>query len=75
MKIDPNGSKPPNKVITNGSVYHFFSGIGLGTALIRHGLFDWPLIALPSNVPIKLHGNMMNIQMAIIVNYKIKNKD
>ena len=37
MKIEPNGSKPPNRVIINGSVYHFFSGIGLGTALMRHG--------------------------------------
>jgi hypothetical protein len=37
IKIEPNGKRPPNKVIISGSVYHFFSGIGLGTALMRHG--------------------------------------
>lgn len=70
MKIEPKGRRPPNKIIDKGSVYHFFSGIGRGTALIRHGKFGWPLIALPSSVPIKLHGKIMNIQIAIIANFK-----
>ena len=69
MKIEPNGKSPPKKVITNGSVYHFFSGIGLGTALTRQGLLDDPLIALPNNVPIRLHGKMTNIVIATIANY------
>ena len=37
MKIDPKGSMPPNITITRGSINHFFSGIGLGTAFTRHG--------------------------------------
>lgn len=68
--MEPNGKRPPNRVITNGSVYHFFSGIGLGTALIRHGKFDCPLRARPNKVPIKLHGNIMNVQMARMANLK-----
>ena len=34
MKMDPKGSTPPTATITQGSMNHFFSGIGLGTALI-----------------------------------------
>ena len=37
MKIDPKGSIPPNITITRGSINHFFSGIGLGTAFTRQG--------------------------------------
>jgi hypothetical protein len=66
MKIDPKGSKPPNRIMDEGSVYHFFSGIGRGTAFMRHGKLDWPPMALPSKVPIKLHGKMINTQIAII---------
>jgi hypothetical protein len=29
MKIDPNGKMPPRGIMTNGSMNHFFSGIGL----------------------------------------------
>lgn len=32
MKIEPNGKIPPKATMTQGSMYHFFSGIGLGTA-------------------------------------------
>jgi len=71
--MEPKGNRPPNRVITSGSVYHFFSGIGLGTALIRHGKFDCPFRARPNNVPIKLHGNIMNVQMARIANFEKKN--
>jgi hypothetical protein len=74
INIEPNGSKPPKSVITKGSVYHFFSGIGLGTAFIRHGWFGWPLIALPSRVPIKLQGNITKTQIATIASYKKKMK-
>ena len=34
MKIDPKGRTPPTRTITQGSMNHFFSGIGLGTAFI-----------------------------------------
>ena len=34
IKIDPKGRTPPTSTITQGSMNHFFSGIGLGTALI-----------------------------------------
>lgn len=37
MKMLPNGSTPPRSTITAGSMNHFFSGIGRGTALMRHG--------------------------------------
>ena len=37
MKIEPNGRIPPRAMITDGSMNHFFSGIGRGTALMRHG--------------------------------------
>lgn len=69
MKIDPNGNRPPKSVMKSGSVYHFFSGIGLGTALTRHGWLDWPLMALPRRVPIKLHGNITNTVIATIASY------
>ena len=34
IKMDPNGRIPPTRTITQGSMNHFFSGIGLGTAFI-----------------------------------------
>lgn len=37
MKIDPKGNIPPSDIMTDGSMNHFFSGIGLGTALTLHG--------------------------------------
>lgn len=37
MKIDPKGKIPLANIITCGSINHFFSGIGRGTALVRHG--------------------------------------
>jgi len=37
MKIDPKGSRPPRGMITHGSMNHFFSGMGLGTAFTRQG--------------------------------------
>ena len=35
--MEPNGRTPPSKMMTEGSMNHFFSGIGLGTALTLHG--------------------------------------
>ena len=37
MKIDPKGKMPPNITMTKGSINHFFSGMGRGTAFTRHG--------------------------------------
>ena len=54
IKIEPNGSTPPNATMTGISMNHFFSGIGLGTALTRHGLSDCPLILRPG-----MHHNEM----------------
>jgi len=34
MKMLAKGKIPPSRIITPGSINHFFSGIGLGTALI-----------------------------------------
>lgn len=39
MNIEPNGRIPPRRTMTNGSMNHFFSGIGLGTALILENKF------------------------------------
>jgi hypothetical protein len=30
INIEPKGSRPPARIITSGSKYHCFSGIGLG---------------------------------------------
>ena len=32
MKMLPKGRIPPSRMMVNGSMNHFFSGIGLGTA-------------------------------------------
>ena len=37
IKMDPKGRIPPNITMTRGSINHFFSGIGLGTAFTRQG--------------------------------------
>lgn len=37
IKIEPKGRTPPSETIMAGSMYHFFSGIGRGTALTRQG--------------------------------------
>ena len=36
IKIEPKGRMPPRATMTQGSMNHFFSGIGRGTALILH---------------------------------------
>lgn len=63
MKIEPNGSTPPSITITPGSMNHFFSGIGLGTALTLHGKLGCPASALPRMVPTRLSGKMTKIQI------------
>lgn len=59
----PNGSRPPIKEITDGVKYHFFTGIGRGMVLTRHGLFGAPLQFLPTTVPRRAKGKEMNAQM------------
>lgn len=34
IKMDPKGRMPPTATMTQGSMNHFFSGMGLGTAFI-----------------------------------------
>lgn len=70
MKIEPNGRKPAPMAITYGSKYHFLSGIGRGTTLIRQGISAWPLTLLPIKVPIKLSGMTTKTQIATIANYE-----
>lgn len=43
--------------------YHFFSGIGLGTALTRQGKFGWPDRFLPKMVPTRFRGRMTKKQI------------
>jgi len=63
IKILPNGKIPPNTMLTRGCKYHFFSGTGLGTGEILHGLSAAPLQLRPTIVPTRLNGNDKKIQI------------
>lgn len=65
MKIDPKGSTPPSSTMITGSIYHFFSGMGLGTALTRHGKSGCPSRLRPTTVPTRVRGKMTNRQMHV----------
>jgi hypothetical protein len=65
IKIEPKGNIPLAKMITLGSMNHFFSGIGRGTAFVRQGLSATPLIFLPRTVPAAVNGKIMNRQIAV----------
>lgn len=65
MKIDPKGKIPPKRIITSGSMNHFFSGIGLGTALIRHGLSGCPLRFRPTIVPTSVSGKITKMHIHV----------
>lgn len=43
--------------------YHFFSGIGRGTAFTRQGKFGWPDRFLPRIVPTRFSGRMTKKQI------------
>lgn len=72
MNIEPNGNIPPSKIITSGSINHFFSGIGRGTALTRHGASGVPAKFLPRTVPANVNGKITNIQIQVTATYKYK---
>ena len=38
MKMDPNGSRPPMRAMTDGRRYHFLCGMGEGMRFTRQGL-------------------------------------
>lgn len=42
-------------------IYHFFSGMGRGTVLTRHGALGWPYMFLPNTVPTRFNGKITNI--------------
>lgn len=63
MKMLPKGSNPPIRDITDGVRYHFFSGIGRGIVLTRHGLFGDPLQFRPTTVPRSARGKEIKAQM------------
>lgn len=65
MKIEPNGRIPPSIMITRGSMNHFFSGIGLGTAFTRQGASGVPARFRPRIVPTKVNGKITNIQIHV----------
>lgn len=46
-----------------GNTYHFFSGIGRGTAFTRQGKFGWPDRFLPRIVPTRFSGRMTKKQI------------
>lgn len=51
--------------MTAGSINHFFSGIGRGTALTLQGKSGCPAKFLPSTVPTNVSGKMTNIQIHV----------
>lgn len=57
-------------MITSGSINHFFSGIGRGTALTLHGASGVPAKLRPKIVPTNVNGNITNIQMHVTATYK-----
>lgn len=63
--MDPNGSTPPSVMMTRGSINHFFSGIGRGTALILQGKSGCPFKFLPRTVPTRVNGRMTKRQMQV----------
>lgn len=65
IKIDPKGRIPPSMIITNGSINHFFSGIGRGTAFTRQGASGVPAKLRPKIVPTSVSGNITNIQIHV----------
>lgn len=69
MNIDPKGKIPPSIIITNGSMNHFFSGIGRGTALTLHGASGVPAKLRPKIVPTNVNGNITNIQIHVTATY------
>lgn len=70
MNIDPKGKMPPSIMITSGSMNHFFSGIGRGTALILHGASGVPAKFRPRMVPTSVSGNITNMQMHVTATCK-----
>lgn len=63
IKMLPKGRRPPTIEITDGLRYHFFSWIGRGIVLTRHGLFGAPLQFLPTTVPRSVRGNEIKAQI------------
>lgn len=66
MKMEPKGRNPAAIATICGSKYHFLSGIGRGTTLIRQGMSAFPFKLRPTTAPIKLSGIRTNAQMATI---------
>ena len=69
INIDPNGSTPPSSTIAQGSINHFFSGMGLGTVLIRQGLSGWPEMFRPRMAPTIVNGRITNRQIQATETY------
>jgi len=65
MKIEPKGKIPPSIIITNGSMNHFFSGIGRGTAFTRQGASGVPARFRPRIVPTSVNGSITNMQIHV----------
>ncbi len=73
MKMEPKGRIPPRATIIDGSINHFFSGMGRGTALTRHGKSGWPDKFRPNTVPTNVKGKIMKIQMQVMATYVKEN--
>lgn len=69
IKIEPKGKIPPSIIITSGSMNHFFSGIGRGTAFTLHGASGVPARFRPKIVPTSVNGNITNMQIHVTATY------
>lgn len=64
--------RKPRLWIMVESGYHFFSGMGLGTALTLQGKLGWPDRFLPRIVPTRFSGKMTKKQMQQTATWPIK---
>lgn len=70
--MEPNGNTPPSKMIINGSINHFFSGIGLGTAFTRQGKSGCPSRFRPTTVPTSVNGKITKKQIQVTTTMVLK---
>lgn len=57
------GKRSCNPPVSGPPPYHFFSGIGRGTAFTRQGKLGWPERFLPRIVPTRFSGRMTKKQI------------
>ena len=56
----------------DGSMNHFFSGMGRGIGLTRHGTASMPATFRPITAPTSVSGRITNNQMAAMISMVVK---